>query len=111
MLRRGYFSGTSPEGYGVAERYYAAGGRRATGVGTNMMEQTGLRAWPSLPSVQGFEQSWSIDERQRAVFVRSDAAVFGYGLAADPLLGKAYAVQAIGVVPASPGTAEATHLP
>lgn len=101
MLRRAYFSARSLDGYGVTERYLTAGGNQASSIGTNMMQLTGENAPPSQPMIQGFEQSWTVDPAQQAIFLRPEAKVFGYGLVSDPAQGKVYAVQAIGVGPSN----------
>jgi uncharacterized protein YkwD len=99
MLRRGYFSHTSPEGANVQDRYVAAGGSRWELVAENIARCDGCAPPVTEATIEWLQQGWMNSPEHRENILRPGLTRFGFGVAADPRSGL-YAVQTF----AGPGT-------
>lgn len=99
MLRRSYFSHTSPEGGTVQDRYVAAGGSRWELVAENIAKCDGC-APPVMPAtVEWLQDGWMNSPEHRENILRKGLTRFGFGIATEAGKGL-YAVQTF----AGPGT-------
>lgn len=99
MLRRGYFSHTSPEGKNVQDRYIAAGGSRWELVAENIAKCDNCAPQVTDATVEWLQEGWMNSPEHRANILRPGLTRFGFGIAADAQQGL-YAVQTF----AGPGT-------
>jgi uncharacterized protein YkwD len=99
MLRRGYFSHTSPEGKDVQDRYVAAGGSRWELVEENIAKCEGCAPPVTEATVEWLQEGWMNSPEHRENILRPGLSRFGFGIAAEEGKGL-YAVQTF----AGPGT-------
>jgi uncharacterized protein YkwD len=99
MLRRGYFSHTSPEGANVQDRYVAAGGSRWELVAENIARCEGCGPPVTEATVEWLQEGWMNSPEHRENILRPGLTRFGFGVAAEKGKGL-YAVQTF----AGPGT-------
>ncbi len=99
MLRRGYFSHTSPQGGNVQGRYVAAGGSRWELVAENIARCDGCAPPVTNATVEWLQNGWMNSPEHRENILRQGLTRFGFGVAADARKGL-YAVQTF----AGPGT-------
>ena len=99
MLRRGYFSHTSPEGGNVQDRYVAAGGSRWELAAENIARCEGCAPPLTAATVEWLQEGWMNSPEHRENILRAGLTRFGFGIAADAP-GGLYAVQTF----AGPGT-------
>ncbi|WP_233838462.1 CAP domain-containing protein [Thermosynechococcus sichuanensis] len=92
MLKRQYFSHTTPEGRSPMDRFIALGGRG--GVGENIMEQKGTPGWVlNYKLIERFQKGWMHREGHRQNILRPEFTRFGFGIALNSARGEVYAVQ------------------
>lgn len=99
MLRRRYYSHTSPEGDDVQDRYVAAGGSRWRLVEENIARCAGCRPPITLETIKQLQEGWMNSPHHRENILREGLNKFGYGIVVDAEQGL-YAVQTF----AGPGT-------
>lgn len=99
MLRRGYFSHTSPEGGTVQDRYVAAGGSRWELVEENIAKCDGCAPPVTQATVEWLQEGWMNSPEHRENILRRGLTRFGFGIATEAGKGL-YAVQTF----AGPGT-------
>ncbi|MBJ6124118.1 CAP domain-containing protein [Microvirga splendida] len=99
MLRRNYYSHTSPEGESVQDRFLDAGGSRWKLTAENIARCQGCPSPPTEDRVEELHQGWMDSPPHRENILRQGLASFGFGIAVgdDRTL---YAVQTF----AGPGT-------
>lgn len=94
MLRRSYFAHESPEGGTPKSRYVEAGGNPRAGVGENIYRVTGdRRAAVDFNAAEAFQKGWMYSDGHRQNLLNPSYRRFGYGVVAEPLGGRVYAVQ------------------
>ncbi|MGB0086271.1 MAG: CAP domain-containing protein [Rhodomicrobiaceae bacterium] len=92
MLKRNYYSHTSPEGKTVADRFQKAGGSRWVLTEENIAKCDGCAAPLTDAYVHRLHDGWMKSPGHRANILRPGIDRFGYGLAVSPS-GSLYAVQ------------------
>lgn len=92
MLEQGYYSHTSPEGKTPTQRFRQLGGQG--GVGENIMYQSNtFGAQLNYSTLEKFQRSWMSSDGHRQNLLNRHYTRFGYGIVADALSGKMFAVQ------------------
>lgn len=99
MLKRDYYSHTSPEGGSVSDRFQAAGGSKWLLTAENIAKCEGCDPPLSLDHVRQMHEGWMDSPGHRRNILRRGLDRFGYGMAIDAD-GTLYAVQTF----AGPGT-------
>jgi uncharacterized protein YkwD len=92
MARRNFYAHVNPEGQSPSDRYLANGG--IGGLGENIVYQgqtPGIS--PTYGLLEKFQRSWMYSEGHRKNLLIPDYTKFGFGIAVNPVTGKAYAVQ------------------
>lgn len=92
MLRRDYYSHTSPEGETVMDRYRAAGGSSSRVVAENIARCEGCPLPPDRSTVEQLQQGWMNSPEHRRNILAHGLERFGFGIAGDAGQGL-YAVQ------------------
>ncbi|UEM01829.1 CAP domain-containing protein [Skermanella rosea] len=92
MLRRGYYSHTSPEGETVMDRYRAAGGSSSRVVAENIARCEGCPLPPDRSTVEQLQRGWMNSPEHRRNILADGLERFGFGIAGDAGQGL-YAVQ------------------
>ena len=91
-MERGYYDHVTPEGKTPTDRFSEVGG--TSGVGENIMEQTGvLGARLTYGLVEQYQKGWMYSDGHRQNLLTPEYRQFGYGIAIDPATGTVYAVQ------------------
>ncbi|SNY92291.1 Cysteine-rich secretory protein family protein [Cohaesibacter sp. ES.047] len=98
MLKRNYYSHTSPEGEGPRERYLEAGGSEWELVAENIAKCTSCQTPPDINRVEAFHKGWMNSAEHRANILRKGLSRFGFATASSDNV--IYAVQTF----AGPGT-------
>lgn len=94
MKARNFYAHVTPEGKTPTDRFAALGGQG--GVGENIMLQSGSAetAWIlNWGLVENFQKSWMYSNGHRANLLNPQYTKVGYGIVADPITGRIYAVQ------------------
>lgn len=91
MLRRGYYSHSSPEGDTVKDRFRDEGGSRWKLVAENLARCVGCPVPATRDRVEAFQRGWMDSPGHRKNILANGLAGFGFGLAAAD--GKIFAVQ------------------
>lgn len=92
MLTRRYYAHVTPEGKTPTDRFSMLGGQG--GVGENIMQQTGAPGiLLSSRLIEQFQKAWMYSKGHRINLLTPFYTRFGYGIVADPLTGRVYAVQ------------------
>lgn len=92
MLTRRYYAHVTPEGKTPTDRFSRLGGQG--GIGENIMQQTGAPGIVlSSRLIEQFQKGWMYSKGHRINLLTPSYARFGYGIVADPLTGRVYAVQ------------------
>ena len=92
MLRRHYYSHTSPEGGTVLDRYVAAGGSRWRLVAENIARCEGCRPPVTPDTVRELQEGWMNSPHHRENILHKGLDRFGFALVVDAQNGM-YAVQ------------------
>jgi uncharacterized protein YkwD len=103
MLKRGYYSHTSPEGKSVGDRFQAAGGSRWVLTAENIAKCEGCAPPLDKDYVRKLHEGWMKSPGHRANILRKGLDSFGYGIVLSKS-GGLYAVQTF----AGPGTPRGT---
>ena len=103
MLKRNYYSHSSPEGQTVAGRFEAAGGSRWLLTAENIAECNGCTPPLTKDYVRQMHKGWMDSPGHRANILHRGLETFGFGMTADKN-GRLYAVQTF----AGPGTPQGT---
>jgi len=106
MLRRDYYSHTSPEGGSVSDRFQAAGGSKWLLTAENIAKCDGCKPPLSQNYVRQMHKGWMNSPGHRRNILRRGLDRFGYGMAIDDD-GRLYAVQTF-AGPGTPNGADAT---
>lgn len=92
MMERQYYAHVTPEGKTPTDRFQDIGG--TSGVGENIMEQTGrMGARLTYGLVEEYQRGWMYSDGHRQNLLAPEYKRFGYGIAVDPLTGTIYAAQ------------------
>jgi uncharacterized protein YkwD len=94
MKARNYYAHVTPEGKTPTDRFAALAGQG--GVGENIMLQSGSGGTASILNwglVENFQKSWMYSNGHRANLLNPQYIEVGYGIVADPITSKIYAVQ------------------
>ncbi|WP_324765481.1 CAP domain-containing protein (plasmid) [Sinorhizobium meliloti] len=91
MLRRNYYSHTSPEGETISDRYRDRGGSRWKKVAENIARCTGCPAVPSASRVAELQQGWMNSPGHRQNILANGLESFGFGIIGES--GREFAVQ------------------
>lgn len=92
MLNRNYYGHITPEGLNPTDRFALVGGR--SGVGENIMEQTGATGISlNYRLIEEFQKSWMYSAGHRQNLLEPSYTRFGYGIVTDAVSGRAYAAQ------------------
>jgi uncharacterized protein YkwD len=91
MKARHYYAHVTPEGKTPTDRFIAIGGQG--GIGENIAMQSGTVPALNWGVVEFFQKSWMYSSGHRANLLNPHYTKVGYGIAADPITGKIYAVQ------------------
>ena len=96
MIRRGYFSHYTPEGFSPTQRVRQAGGQITAG--ENIMN---YRSGSTIPQAQTlvteFQDGFMDSPGHRQMILKSDFAQFGFGIASTPDKSRIVAVQLFGM--------------
>lgn len=92
MLRRGYYSHTSPSGETVRDRYIKTGGNGSRLTAENIARCQGCLPPPITASVDALHEGWMQSPLHRDNILRRGISEFGFGIAVDAARGL-YAVQ------------------
>jgi len=92
MLVRNYYAHVTPEGKTPTDRFVKLGGR--SGVGENIMQLTGAHGMSlSYRLIEQFQKSWMYSQGHRKNLLKPEYTHFGYGIVADTITERVYAVQ------------------
>jgi len=94
MKARNYYDHVTPEGKTPTDRLAALGGQG--GVGENIMRQEGSIGTASRLTwglVETYQKGWMYSDGHRANLLNPHYTKVGYGIVADPMAGRIYAVQ------------------
>lgn len=91
MLRRNYYSHTSPEGETISDRYRDRGGSRWKKVAENIARCTGCPAVPSASRVADLQEGWMNSPGHRQNILAKGLESFGFGIIGES--GRQFAVQ------------------
>jgi len=94
MKARNYYDHVTPEGKTPTDRLAALGGQG--GVGENIVRQEGSIGTASRLTwglVETYQKGWMYSDGHRANLLNPHYTKVGYGIVADPMTGRIYAVQ------------------
>lgn len=92
MLKRNYYAHITPEGKTPSDRFAQLGGSH--GVGENIIQLTGATGIVlNYSLIEQFHKSWMYSQGHRQNLLKPDYTRIGYGIVADPMTGRVYAVQ------------------
>ena len=98
MIRRGYFSHHTPEGFSPTQRVRQAGGHITAG--ENIMNyRSGSKIPRAQTLVTEFQAGFMDSPGHRQMILKSDFAQFGFGIASTPDKSRIVAVQLFGMPP------------
>lgn len=91
MLKRNYYSHTSPEGETVSDRYRDRGGSRWKKVAENIARCAGCPTVPTAERVSEFQEGWMNSPGHRQNILAAGLESFGFGIIGEN--GRQFAVQ------------------